>query len=103
MRIWRAGPVFLVPERRRNVNYDKSLEKYVKQGAFHRNGMPPSMNQKNIAFVVGWFNKTLPISLKENETPLSFLHVDTDLVVGNDPTVHARLHVNNVYPPTRET
>ena len=44
----------------------KKLEKYVQKGAFNKNGNPPKLSGHNVAFVIGWFNETLPLLLKEH-------------------------------------
>lgn len=69
-----------LPERWRDVSYNVNLEKYVKKQAFDRNGNPPIMKEHNVAFVIGWFNETLPQFLKEHaDRKISFLHIDSDL------------------------
>lgn len=69
-----------LPERWRNVSYNTNLEKYVKEKAFNKNGLPPIMKEHNIAFVIGWFNETLPQFLKEHRNrKISFIHIDSDL------------------------
>ena len=69
-----------LPERWRDVSYNTNLEKYVKKQAFDKNGNPPIMKEHNIAFVIGWFNETLPQFLKEHaDRKISFLHIDSDL------------------------
>lgn len=69
-----------LPEKWRDVEYDKTLEKYVSQNSFDRSGLPPVMKYHNIAFIIGLFNETLPTFLKENRhKTVSFLHIDSDL------------------------
>lgn len=69
-----------LPERWRSVNYNKKLEKYVKKGAFNKNGNPPKLSGHNVAFVIGWFNETLPLFLKEHyDKKISFVHIDSDI------------------------
>ena len=58
----------------------KKLEKYVQKGAFNKNGNPPKLSGHNVAFVIGWFNETLPLFLKEHyDKKISFVHIDSDI------------------------
>ena len=58
----------------------KKLEKYVQKGAFNKNGNPPKLSGHNVAFVIGWFNETLPLFLKEHyDKKISFVHMDSDI------------------------
>ena len=73
-----AGPVYGfdsfegLPESwgRTDMNFDK--------GAFNLNGNLPRVNP-NVTLIKGWFNETLPKFLKENQGPITFLHIDCDL------------------------
>ncbi len=58
-------------ERTDNMNFfDK--------GFFSRNGILPNVN-KNVMLIKGWFNETLPEFIKNNNKPVSFIHIDCDL------------------------
>lgn len=68
-----------LPEQWRSAS-SRRMRKYVKYGAFNRQGVPPRMPDKNIAFVIGWFNETLPPFINEiGESEVSLLHIDSDL------------------------
>lgn len=58
-------------ERTDNLNY-------FEKGYFNTNGNFPVVN-KNVALIKGWFNETLPKFMKNNDRPISFLHIDCDL------------------------
>ena len=58
----------------------KRMAKYVRRRAFDRKGVPPSLAERNVAFIVGWFNETLPSFVSEHaDRKVSLLHVDSDL------------------------
>ena len=68
-----------LPERWRDVS-DPKMEKFVKKNAFNMRGHPPTIPQQNVAFVVGYFNRTLPLVLQSTvPKSISFLHIDSDL------------------------
>lgn len=58
-------------------NWDMG-SKEVKAEAFDRKGEMPNV-PKNVKLVKGWFDQTLPNTLKEYSKPLSFLHLDCDV------------------------
>tara|TARA_A100001515_G_scaffold100284_1_gene81121 strand:- start:2477 stop:3121 length:645 start_codon:yes stop_codon:yes gene_type:complete len=55
------------------------VQKEGKKGAFNLNGEIPKPPAKNIKYIKGWFEDTLPDFVKEHKEPLAFLHVDSDL------------------------
>jgi hypothetical protein len=48
------------------------------KGAFNMSGNMPNVNE-NVKLIKGWFENTLPDFLKENNDPISFIHMDADL------------------------
>jgi len=55
------------------------VQKEGKKGAFNLKGKVPKPPAKNIKYIKGWFEDTLPDFVKEHKEPLAFLHVDSDL------------------------
>tara|TARA_B100000683_G_scaffold208070_1_gene202142 strand:+ start:5282 stop:5971 length:690 start_codon:yes stop_codon:yes gene_type:complete len=53
-------------------------EAYTLKGSFSLKGVPPKRG-KNVQYVKGWFNDTLPDFLQHHEEMVRFLHVDCDL------------------------
>lgn len=51
---------------------------HYKKGDFATHGSLPEV-RPNVRLHVGWFEKTLPDFMRENEGPVAFLHVDSDL------------------------
>jgi len=49
----------------------------LKQGHFAT--QIPKLEQKNIELVVGYFDKTIPLFVKNHLEPISFIHIDCDL------------------------
>lgn len=47
------------------------------KGTFKRGDLP--MVRANVVLIKGWFNETLPNFLKDNDRPVSFIHIDCDL------------------------
>lgn len=65
---WRAG---------KTVSFET---KYTKKGAFGMGGQVPRLGLKNVAYIVGLFNQTLPSFLRTmSDKPVAFLHIDGDL------------------------
>ena len=47
-------------------------------GAFSRNGkIPPA--RKNVEYIKGWFEQSLPLFLEQHTDNCAFLHIDSDL------------------------
>lgn len=50
-----------------------------KKGHFNLDGRMPIKRFKNIEFVKGWFDKSVPEFMKDKKEKIAFLHIDSDL------------------------
>eukprot|EP00929_Paragymnodinium_shiwhaense_P070295 TRINITY_DN35604_c0_g1_i1.p1 TRINITY_DN35604_c0_g1~~TRINITY_DN35604_c0_g1_i1.p1 ORF type:complete len:340 (-),score=59.06 TRINITY_DN35604_c0_g1_i1:347-1366(-) len=66
---------------RESVLGDRFAKKWTQQGSFDLGGYPPQyfVDTKNVDFVVGWFNESLPPFLEKEQDAVSFVHIDSDL------------------------
>lgn len=60
---------------------DSWAKRWVAKGAFDLGGEAPELfvDTSAAAFVVGWFNESIPPFMAEETGPVSFVHVDSDL------------------------
>jgi predicted O-methyltransferase YrrM len=50
---------------------------YMAKGTFSLGGQLPSV-EPNVVLIKGWFDQTVPVFLRDNSKPFSFVHVDCD-------------------------
>ncbi len=71
-----------LPEKWRDGKTASFEKKFTKKGAFAVGGQVPRLGLKNVAYIVGLFNETLPSFLRTmSDKPAAFLHIDGDLYV----------------------
>lgn len=60
---------------------DKWAQRWTEKGSFDLGGQPPELfvDKGAVDFVVGWFNESLPRFLEREHTPVSLVHIDSDL------------------------
>jgi predicted O-methyltransferase YrrM len=58
------------------------------KGTFDMGGIPPPV-PANVSLIKGWFDKTLPLFLREHAEPFSFVHIDSDTYAAASAVVGA--------------